>query len=96
MEVKLITKEDYDLLMELLIGIDRKISQIVNAAPQMSEDWLNSSEVSKVLHVTPRCLQNYRDKGMIPFSQIGRKILYKRTDIDEFLKEYYGGKRNRL
>ena len=94
MEVKLITKEDHDLLMELIIGIDRKISHIVNTAPQMSGDWLNSSEVSKVLHVTSSCLQSYRDKGMIPFSQIGRKILYKRTDIDEFLKEYYVKRRS--
>ncbi len=89
MEVKLITQEDYDRLMELLIGIDKKVSQIVYAATQMSGEWLDSAEASKFLHVTPRCLQNYRDKGMIPFSQIGRKILYKRSDIDEFIKEYY-------
>jgi MerR family transcriptional regulator, repressor of the yfmOP operon len=51
--------------------------------------WLSSDEVCHLLRISKRCLQNYRTIGLIPYSQIGRKIYYKASDIDEYLESHY-------
>jgi MerR family transcriptional regulator, repressor of the yfmOP operon len=51
--------------------------------------WLNSEEVCHLLMISKRTLQSYRDRGILPFAQIGRKIYYKASDIDEYLDAHY-------
>ena len=51
--------------------------------------WLSSEEVCHLLMISKRTLQNYRDRGILPFAQIGRKIYYKASDIDEYLEAHY-------
>jgi hypothetical protein len=50
---------------------------------------LTSKEVSGILRVSIRTLQSYRDQGIIPFFQMGRLILYKPEDIQEFIDFHY-------
>lgn len=56
--------------------------------------WLESQQARKMLGVSQKTWQNYRDQGLIPFSQYGRKIMVKRTDIENFLNQHkvYGRK----
>ena len=56
---------------------------------QTNKHWLTGDEICKLLRVSKRTLQNYRDKRVIPFSQIGRKIYYKYSDIVEYLELHY-------
>lgn len=51
--------------------------------------WLTSEEVCRLLKISKRTLQSYRDNGILPFSQIGRKIYYKASDIDDYLDAHY-------
>jgi hypothetical protein len=51
--------------------------------------WLTGDDVCKILRISKRTLQNYRDHYILPFSQIGRKIYYKASDIDEYLDRHY-------
>lgn len=56
---------------------------------QMIGNWLSSEEICHLLMISKRTLQSYRDNGTIPFAQIGRKIYYKASDIDEYLEAHY-------
>ena len=38
------------------------------------------------LGISKRCLQNYRDNGLIPYSNIGGKFFYREVDIQEILE----------
>ena len=60
----------------------------------LSELWLDNKEVAKLLRVTPRTLQNYRDQGILPFSQVGSKIYYRASDIQKHLDDHYIKTRN--
>ena len=51
-------------------------------------EWLESEAARKLLGVSPKTWQNYRDQRVIPFSQIGRKIYVNRADLDTFLRRY--------
>ncbi|MHA1482554.1 MAG: helix-turn-helix domain-containing protein [Candidatus Heimdallarchaeaceae archaeon] len=50
---------------------------------------LTSEEVCSLLRISSRTLQSYRDRNILPFSQIGRKIYYKAFDINEYLERHY-------
>lgn len=51
-------------------------------------EWLNSKAVREYLGISSRQFQKYRDERRIPFSQLGRKVYVKRSDLDEFLQKH--------
>ena len=53
------------------------------------EIYLTGREVCERLFINPRTLQDYRDKGIIPYTQIAGKILYRLSDINRLLQENY-------
>ena len=52
---------------------------------QEEEQLLTPKEVCGILGVCPKTLQTLRDQRRIPFSQQGRKIWFKKSDIDSYL-----------
>lgn len=58
-------------------------------ATEMNHQWVESTTARKMLGVSPKTWQTYRDKRIIPFSQIGRKIFVRRTDLDNFMESHY-------
>jgi predicted site-specific integrase-resolvase len=42
-----------------------------------------------MLKVSRRSLQDYRNEGRIPYIQLGGKILYRESDIEQVLKNGY-------
>lgn len=53
------------------------------------EIYLTGREVCEHLFISPRTLQDYRDKSIIPYIQIAGKILYRHSDINLLLQENY-------
>lgn len=54
---------------------------------RVDEEWYDNKEVAQLLKVSLRTLQSYRDKGILPYSQIGHKCYYKVKDIERFMEE---------
>ncbi|WP_295937284.1 helix-turn-helix domain-containing protein [uncultured Alistipes sp.] len=54
-----------------------------------NERYYTGEEVQKVLHLSKRTLQNYRDDGIMPYTKIGEKILYRHSDIIQILEANY-------
>lgn len=50
------------------------------------EKYLTNKDVCKMLHISTRTLQDWRDTGKIPFIRIKGKILYRESEILELLK----------
>ena len=53
------------------------------------EDWIDAQIVMQTIHISPRTLQTLRTNGTLPFSRIGRKLYYKRSDILRILQDNY-------
>ena len=49
-------------------------------------DWLHNGDVCRLLNISKRTLQHYRDTGVLGFSQIGHKCYYKREDVEQLLQ----------
>ncbi len=50
---------------------------------------LDGQDVMMRLHISQRTLQTLRSNGTLPFTHIGRKIYYLRSDIERILKDNY-------
>ena len=50
-------------------------------------DWLDKQDVISLLHISPRTLQTWRSKKILPFSRILGKIYYNKTDVMKLLKD---------
>lgn len=75
-------------------GIKDLLNEVKDTLQTKSEEetngqWLESTEARKMLGVSAKTWQDYRDKRVIPFSQFGRKIYVKRADIEAFLQKHY-------
>lgn len=57
-------------------------------ADDSNSEWIDSDEARKLLGLSPKTWQTYRDQRLIPFSQIGRKIYVNRADLDAFLRKH--------
>ena len=53
----------------------------------MKERWLDNQEVKQLLRISPRTLQSYRDKGILPFSKLGGKFFYRASDVEKLLEQ---------
>lgn len=54
----------------------------------LQNELLTNQKLSQLLSVTTRTLQTYRDKGMIEFIQIGRKVYYSNEAVETFLNSH--------
>ncbi|GAB6118892.1 helix-turn-helix domain-containing protein [Dysgonomonas termitidis] len=94
---RIITKDD-KRLASLFQTIDQLSASIENIAHNLKPgleggQYLTDKEVSKLLKISRRSLQDYRTQGKIPFYRIGEKILYRTGDIGRFMEEHYRDRR---
>lgn len=90
MEVIVIESDAYNNIMARLNQIEKKVADLIieNKYP-LEEYWMDNQEVCELLKISKRQLQNYRDNGVLPFSQINSKIYYKASDIQKYLMRNY-------
>ena len=58
-------------------------------AEEVNNEWIGSAEARKMLGVSSKTWQNYRDNRIIPFAQFKRKISVKRSDLEAFMEAHY-------
>ncbi|MCX6258002.1 MAG: helix-turn-helix domain-containing protein [Bacteroidia bacterium] len=80
--------EVFNELVSKLENIVRQLEKPVLLNP-MSEHWIDIPDTCKLLKISKRTLQSYRDNGILSFSRIGGKIYFKVADLEEHLKNNY-------
>ena len=67
--------------------VDKLIAEVEPSL--LGEHYLTTEQVMLHLHISRRALQNYRDKGIIPYTSIGGTLLYLESKINEVLEKNY-------
>lgn len=75
----------YDRIRQYLKDLLEKTQKLTPKS--VDEEWYTNRDVCRLLGVSQRTLQNYRDKGLIPYSQVGHKCYYKIKDIEDFIEK---------
>ena len=85
MEYVAIEKSDYE---QLLSTIKKAVTEIRAIAEECSinSEWVENSELAEMLGLSKHQLQGYRERGVLGFSTIGRKIYYRRDDVARLIK----------
>jgi excisionase family DNA binding protein len=68
---------------------DIKASLSKRTEEDFSSSFIESKQIPKLLGISQKTWQTYRDKGTIPFIQFGSKIWVKRSDLEAFLNRHY-------
>lgn len=48
----------------------------------------DNNDLIRLLHVSRRTLATWRGEGKISYTQVGNKIYYTHSDVEEFLKKH--------
>jgi hypothetical protein len=84
MAATIITLED---LREFKIDLLEEIKKIIESqTTTQTKKWLKSTEVRKLLNISPGTLQNLRINGTLAYTKIGGTIYYANQDIDKLLE----------
>lgn len=86
MEVISIESQAYKELLSKLDAINHRLTE---KEKEPKEKWLDNQELMQLLKISKRTAQHYRDHGLISFSQVGAKIYYRLSDVEELLKKHY-------
>ena len=71
--------------IEQLNNIEQRLKKI-----QYNNDvFLDNQEFLQVMNISKRTAQSWRDEGIISFSQVGSKIYYRFSDIEELINKNY-------
>ena len=83
--------DEMQLFVSALRGVGKRIVEVADTHKPLfaGELFLTGKEVCERLYISPRTLQDYRDKGIIPYTQFAGKILYKESEIERILKNNY-------
>lgn len=82
-------------MLEKIQAETAEINSKLNAgALQNPEDvFYNNQEFMKLMDISKRTAQDWRDKKIIGYFQIGNKIYYRLSDIKTLLNENYNPKK---
>lgn len=83
--------DDMQVVLSALEGVNRRIKDVAQTHKPLfgGEHFLTGKEVCERLYISPRTLQDYRDKKVIPYTQFAGKILYKASDLERILEKNY-------
>ncbi|MDN4028928.1 helix-turn-helix domain-containing protein [Chryseobacterium gambrini] len=86
--------EEIAYYKRMLAELRKQIGLILeNFRPVMNgEIYLSGEDVCRLLHISKRTLQQYRDDKILPYVQISGKIIFKQSDILEILERNYVNK----
>lgn len=55
----------------------------------MGKRFLSDAQLSERLGISRRTLQDYRDRGVLPYYRLDGKVLYDENDIERFISSIY-------
>lgn len=87
MEYVAIEREALNWVTDTIKNITKVVNEIfVSEESHLQDIWIENSELAEYLGLSLRTLQSYRERGIIGYSLMGRKIYYRRSEINELLK----------
>ena len=83
--------DEMQLVISALRGVGKRIVEVAQTHKPLfaGELFLTGKEVCERLYISPRTLQDYRDRRIIPYTQFAGKILYRLSDINQLLQKNY-------
>ena len=84
----------YDEAEKILKRLDEQVALIVaklkiGSKSALEDVFFDNQEFMLLMNISKRTAQEWRNKKIIEFSQVGNKIYYRLSDIKKLLDENY-------
>ena len=79
-------KEQYDRILRKL---DKIASDFIYARQLPDDMFIDNPKFMELMGISQKTAQTWRDTGVVSFSQIGNKIYYRISDIQQLLNDNY-------
>ena len=86
MNAVILTQEQYN---EIITRIDELKTEIKGTSKSSGNEFVDNVDFIKLMNISKRTAQAWRDEGKISFSQVGSKIYYKLSDVEKLLQAHY-------
>ena len=86
MEAVILTKDQFSSLSSSIEEIKQRV---ITDSKKPSDTYLDNQEFLLLMKISKRTAQTWRDEGKISFSQVGNKIYYKLSDVEELMQKHY-------
>lgn len=72
--------------------IDRAVTKAMNGIieankPEAPTEYMTGADVCQLLHIVPVTLVNWRNSGKIKAYKVGRRVLYRKDEVEAALSE---------
>jgi excisionase family DNA binding protein len=84
-QVRVLVAAQQDRLNILVDQHERELK--LRIEQHVAEPFLTKKEVAKLLGVTPRGLDNWMKRGLLPYHKIGRTVRFKAKDVERYLDD---------
>ncbi|MBC5839301.1 helix-turn-helix domain-containing protein [Flavobacterium muglaense] len=79
---------------ENLLKIEKRLDELTSLVSKKQERIfdkviIDNDEFQRLFKISPGTAANWREKGLIAYSQINNKIVYKIEDINKMLDDNY-------
>ena len=86
MEAIILSSQQYTDLVNRLDNLNKKLEEKQKSPKEI---FLDNQEFIQLMNISKRTCQSWRDSGVISYSQIGSKIYYRMSDVQELLDKNY-------
>lgn len=86
MEIVNIEADAFIEMNNILFKIEKQLKGLNSSKSELNE-WLDNQDVCILMNISDRKLLSLRQKGLIPFSRIDRKVYYNKEDILNYMKK---------
>lgn len=88
MEVIVFSDEAYQELVKKMDNLEKYFKHVAERQP-LSDTILDIEETCLLLKISKRTLQNYRDDSILSYHQVGGKIYFRASAIEEHLNNHF-------
>ncbi|WP_337439978.1 helix-turn-helix domain-containing protein [Alistipes sp.] len=81
----MVEKRSYDRLVARIGALAGRVAELCRRQDKTLQHWLDNEEVCLLLNIQKRTLQRYRERGLLPCTQIRHKVYYKTADVERLL-----------
>ena len=86
MEIVNIEANAFMEMNNVLSKIEKQLKGLDSSKSKLDE-WLDNQDVCILMNISDRKLLSLRQKGIIPFSRIDRKVYYNKDDILNYMRK---------
>lgn len=88
MEIINIEKCAFEMMMARLSELAQRVERLCHKRNDKAlSQWLDNEDVCRMLNISKRTLQSYRDNGVLAYTQVDRKIYYSVTEVNRFIND---------